>query len=112
MIATGFGEIFYSNCFNNGLLAAKVSPEDAQQLLNCLSDSKPQMLTIDVANQSITTCEFTCCFDIASRHKTMLLEGLDMLGATMKDLSLIEDFAQKHRQTFSWMSDLAGKRFD
>ncbi|MCI5895815.1 MAG: 3-isopropylmalate dehydratase small subunit [Candidatus Aphodousia sp.] len=112
VIATGFGEIFYSNCFNNGLLAAKVSPEDAQQLLNCLSDSKPQMLTIDVASQSITTCEFTCCFDIASRHKTMLLEGLDMLGATMKDFSLIEDFAQKHRQTFSWMSDLAGKRFD
>lgn len=33
VVAAGFGEIFYSNCFNNGLLAAKVTPEDAAQLI-------------------------------------------------------------------------------
>lgn len=112
VVATGFGEIFYSNCFNNGLLAAKVSPEDALQLMNSLSADNPREMTIDVVTQSISTGDLSCHFDIAPRHKTMLLEGLDMLGATMKDLELINSFAQKHRQQFSWMSDLAGKRLD
>ena len=86
--------------------------EEALQLMNSLSADDPREMTIDVVTQSISTGDLSCHFDIAPRHKTMLLEGLDMLGATMKDLELINSFAQKHRQQFSWMSDLAGKRLD
>ena len=41
VIASGFGEIFYSNCFNNGLLACRVSPEDAAAIMAALSDTTP-----------------------------------------------------------------------
>ena len=54
VVAAGFGEIFYSNCFNNGLLAAKVTPEDAAQLLSVLSDAVPVSLTIDLPAQTLS----------------------------------------------------------
>lgn len=48
-------------------------------------------------------------FFIAQRHQTMLLEGLDMLEATMKDIDLIKRFKTEHEKAFPWMSNLAGQ---
>ena len=111
VVAAGFGEIFYSNCFNNGLLAAKVSPQTAQELLSYLSETDPKELTVNVQKCEIQTTDGSRVwhFDLAQRHQTMLLEGLDMLEATMKDLDLIEQFKQEHEKAFPWMSGLAGR---
>ena len=111
VIAAGFGEIFYSNCFNNGLLAAKVSAETSEAIFACLSDTEAKELTVDVRNREIRTKDGSHVwhFDLADRHQTMLLEGLDMLEATMKDLDLIEQFRQEHEKAFPWMSGLAGR---
>ena len=48
VIAAGFGEIFYSNCFNNGLLAAKITPQTSTELFNYLSEENPKELTVSV----------------------------------------------------------------
>lgn len=111
VVAAGFGEIFYSNCFNNGLLAAKVSLQTSRELFEYLSDSEAKELTISVENREIRSADGSRVwhFDLADRHQTMLLEGLDMLEATMKDINLIEDVKKKHEKAFPWMSGLAGR---
>ena len=61
VIAPSFGEIFYSNCFNNGLLAARVTPEADERLLALLSAPTPQKLTISVEERTITTAAGEVC---------------------------------------------------
>lgn len=111
VIAAGFGEIFYSNCFNNGLLAARISPQTSAELFAYLSDAHPCKLTISVKDKKIRTEDGSKVwhFDLAERHQTMLLEGLDMLEATMKDIDSIQAFKEKHEKAFPWMSGLAGR---
>ncbi len=111
VVAAGFGEIFYSNCFNNGLLAAKVSAQTSQELLSYLSENEPKTLTVDVQRREIRTADGKQVwhFDLAERHQTMLLEGLDMLEATLKEQALIERFKKEHERAFPWMSGLAGR---
>lgn len=111
VVAAGFGEIFYSNCFNNGLLAAKISPQTSAELFNYLSDSEPQKLTVSVKDKEIRTLDGSnvWAFELAERHQTMLLEGLDMLESTMKELELIRKFKLAHEKAFPWMRNLAGR---
>lgn len=111
VIAAGFGEIFYSNCFNNGLLAAKITPQTSTELFNYLSEENPKELTVSVKEKIISSVDRTMHwkFDLAERHQTMLLEGLDMLETTMKELKLIENFKCEHEKAFPWMSKLAGR---
>ena len=111
VVAAGFGEIFYSNCFNNGLLAAKISPQTSAELFNYLSDSEPQKLTVSVKDKEIRTLDGSnvWAFELAERHQTMLLEWLDMLESTMKELELIRKFKLAHEKAFPWMSKLAGR---
>lgn len=109
VIAPGFGEIFYSNCFNNGVLAAKVTPEDGREILEAVTGETPVEVSIDVAKAEISCKGRTWKFNIAPRHQAMLLEGLDMVGSTLKDMELIEAFRKRHEAEFPWMAGLAGK---
>ncbi len=109
VVAPGFGEIFYSNCFNNGLLAARVTPEDSRRLFAALSDTTPIEATVDLESQTITAAGLVVSFTIAPRHKTMLAEGLDMIDATLKDLPAIEAFRARHEKAFPWMTGLPGR---
>ena len=109
VVAPGFGEIFYSNCFNNGLLAARVTPEASRRLFAAISDTTPVTATVDLASQTITAGDLVVPFTVAPRHKTMLAEGLDMIDATLKDLDAIEAFRAEHEKSFPWMTGLPGR---
>ena len=109
VVAPGFGEIFYSNCFNNGLLAARVTPEDGEAILAALSDTDPRELTVDVAAREIRLGERVWSFELGERHRTMLLEGLDMTGATLRELDAINAFRARHEAAFPWMAGLPAK---
>lgn len=109
VIAPSFGEIYYSNCFNNGLLCAKVSLEDMTQMFSLVSSETPTEATVNLETQTIELSGKRFSFAIAARHRTMLLEGLDMLQTTMKDLALIKSFKAQHEKQFPWMAGLAGK---
>lgn len=111
VIAPSFGEIFYSNCFNNGLLAAKVSAEDSRRLFKAISTEAPTDVTVDLeaCTISVPAKGLVISFAIAPRHRTMLLEGLDMVESTMKNISEIAAFRAKHEALFPWMTGLAGK---
>ena len=92
-------------------MAAKVSPQTSAELFEYLSDAQPCKLTISVKDKEIRTKDGSKVwhFDLAERHQTMLLEGLDMLEATMKDIDSIQAFKEKHEKAFPWMSGLAGR---
>lgn len=109
VIAPGFGEIFYSNCFNNGLLAAKVTPEAYAEISACISDELPVELTVSLEDITIACAGKSWSFEIGDRHRTMLLEGLDMVGATLRDLAAIDAYRRKHEAEFPWMAGLAAK---
>ena len=110
VIAPSFGEIFYSNCFNNGLLAARVTPEADERLLALLSAPTPQTLTISVEDRTITTAAGEVLpFTIGERHLTMLLEGLDAVETTMKDMDEIRRWKEAHEKAFPWMAGLPGR---
>ena len=110
VIAPSFGEIFYSNCFNNGLLAAKVSAEDSRRLFEIISTEEPTEITVDLeaCTISVPAKNLVIAFAVAPRHRTMLLEGLDMVESTMKSMPEIEAFRARHESRFPWMTRLAG----
>lgn len=110
VIAPSFGEIFYSNCFNNGLLAARVTPEADERLLALLSAPTPQTLTVSVEDRTITTAAGEVFpFTIGERHRTMPLEGLDAVETTMKDMDEIRRWKEAHEKAFPWMAGLPGR---
>lgn len=109
VIASGFGEIFYSNCFNNGLLACCVTPAASAEIMSVLSDVTPVELTVDLVAQEIRLGDKVWSFDVAPRHREMLMEGLDMTGATLRDLDEIKRFRAAHETAFPWMTGLPGK---
>ena len=110
VIAPSFGEIFYSNCFNNGLLAARVAPEAGERLLALLAAPTPQKLTVSVEDRTITEPGGEVFpFTIGERHRAMLLEGLDAVETTMKDLDDIRRWKDAHEKTFPWMAGLPGR---
>ena len=106
VIAPGFGEIFSSNSFTNGQLAARVTPEAAEEILAALSDEEPRTATLDVRTREIRIGDRVWPFELGERHRTMLLEGLDMTGTTLRELDVIRAFREKHEKAFPWMAGL------
>lgn len=110
IIAPGFGEIFYSNCFNNGLLAAKVTEAVSREIFECLSDVHPVKLTIDIRKKEICSCQGDVwTFAIAPRHQSMLINGLDMLETTLQQVDSIARFKMMHEERYPWMAQLPGQ---
>lgn len=109
IIAPSYGEIFYSNCFNNGLLAAKVSEADGIEILNTVGSKEPVSLTVDLERQTIINGAKTWSFTVAERHRYMLMNGLDLVGSTLQDKDAIEAFRLAHEAKYPWMAGLAAK---
>ena len=89
--------------------AADVAPEDAAAIMAALSDTTPVELTVDLVAQEIRAGDGVWSFEVAPRHRTMLMEGLDMIAATLRDMDEIERFRAVHEAEFPWMTGLAGK---
>ncbi|MCT9809574.1 3-isopropylmalate dehydratase small subunit [Acidovorax sp. Be4] len=111
VVASSFGEIFYSNAMNNRLLLAMVSPEDAQifqkeaRALEATGDALA--MDIDVARQQVSTAGHSAAFTLSPRHQRMFLQGQDWIGASMAYAPQIAEFAQQHWQRQPWVRDVA-----
>jgi 3-isopropylmalate/(R)-2-methylmalate dehydratase small subunit len=113
VIASSFAEIFYSNAMGNGLLLV-VLPEDQVQALMKEADDKggPISLDIDIENLTVRTMDHEFTFAMSARHRRMFLEGLDVIGLTLKYKAEIDAFAQKHWNEQPWVKDVARKTID
>ena len=96
VISTQFGDIFYNNCFKNGVLPIKVSPEDLEKLFDDAERGANATLTIDLPKQEIRGPDGgTLHFDIDVSRKHCLLNGLDEIGLTLEKAPAIEAYEKK-----------------
>ena len=108
VIASSFGEIFYSNAMNNRLMVV-ILPEDAVQALMDEADQRaePLRVTIDVQQLTVSSPQSCTPFSVSARHQRMFLDGLDMIGASLTYRAQIDAFAQQHWAAQPWVRDVA-----
>ena len=107
VIASGFGEIFYSNAMNNGLMLATVSEEDAQRLFAEAASGAPMQVRIDVERLEVISATGTASFTLSGRHQRMFMDGLDMLGSSLQHLPAIHAFAERWHAANPWLKNVA-----
>jgi 3-isopropylmalate/(R)-2-methylmalate dehydratase small subunit len=103
VISTSFADIFYNNCFKNGILPVIVSPEDLEKLMDDAERGANATLTVDLENQEIRGPDGGVVrFDIDPFRRKCLLEGLDDIGLTMQKAEKIEGFEEKAALARPW----------
>jgi len=93
IISTSFGDIFFQNCFQNGILPIVLGRSDVGKLMAYAESVDNPVLTVDLPRQSISNQSGTLIdFDVDPFRKQCMLEGLDEVGSTLKKLDQIEIF--------------------
>jgi 3-isopropylmalate/(R)-2-methylmalate dehydratase small subunit len=104
VISTRFGDIFYENCFQNGLLPIVVSPEDLEKLFDDASRGANATITVDLEAQEIRGPDGGVVhFDIDPFRKHCLLNGLDGIGRTMQKGGAIDSFERNAEAERPWV---------
>ncbi len=104
IISTSYADIFYNNCFKNGILAIRVSQEQLDKVMAEISANEGVRFTVDLENQQVITPAgngFT--FEIDPFRKGNLLSGLDDIGLTLKHVDKISAYEVQHKQNFPWL---------
>ena len=104
VISTSFADIFFNNCFKNGILPI-VLPQDAVDVL--MEDARKganARMTVDLENQTVTSSDgVVFSFEMDPFRKRCLLNGLDDIGLTLQDQDAIRAFEAKHQQSSPWL---------
>ena len=103
VISTSFADIFYNNCFKNGILPI-VMPQDVVDVL--MQDARKganARQTVDLAAQTVTTSDGRVFgFEVDSHRKHCLLNGLDDIGLTLEKVSAIDSYEKKAKMLHPW----------
>jgi 3-isopropylmalate/(R)-2-methylmalate dehydratase small subunit len=103
VISTSFGDIFYNNCFKNGILPIRVSQEDLDKLFDDAERGANATLTIDLPNQEIRGPDGgKVKFEIDPFRKHCLINGLDDIGLTMEKKASIDTYEEKLKRERAW----------
>jgi 3-isopropylmalate/(R)-2-methylmalate dehydratase small subunit len=104
VIATSFADIFYNNCFKNGILPIRVSQENWEKLLDDAQRGANATITVDLATQTVKGPDGgSISFDIDAHRKHCLLNGLDDIGLTLQKADAISGFEGKLAQDRPWV---------
>jgi 3-isopropylmalate/(R)-2-methylmalate dehydratase small subunit len=103
IIAPSFADIFYNNCFKNGILPITLPQEEIDKLIDDASRGDNARLTIDLEAQEIRGPDGGVIkFDIDPFRKRCLMEGLDDIGLTLEKAGHIEEFEARARHEHPW----------
>jgi 3-isopropylmalate/(R)-2-methylmalate dehydratase small subunit len=104
VISTSFADIFYNNCFKNGILPITVSQEDLDKLFDDADRGSNATLTVDLEKQEIKGPDGgTIRFEIDPFRKKCLMEGLDDIGLTMVKKASIDAYEAKAKENRAWL---------
>ena len=104
VISTDFADIFYNNCFKNGILPIRVSADDLAKLMDDAERGANAMLTVDLASQEIRGPDGGMVkFELDAFRKHCLIEGLDDIGLTMVDAPAISAYEKKTSASRPWL---------
>lgn len=103
IISTSFGDIFYNNCFKNGVLPIRVSPEELEKLFDDADRGANATLTVDLEKQEIRGPDGGCIrFDLDPFRKHCMLNGLDDIGLTLEKKPAINTYEAKAHESRPW----------
>ncbi len=106
VIAPSFADIFFNNCFNNGLLPIVLDEAIVDDLFARVAANEGYQLTINLPEQCVTTPEGNSySFEVDANRKHRLLNGLDDIGITLNSADAIKTYEQKWRQQSPWLFD-------
>ena len=104
VISTSFADIFYNNCFKNGILPIKVSADERDALMADAKDVDHPELAVDLVNQTITRPNGpVISFEIDPFRKQCLLDGLDDIGLTLEKKEAITSYEEGRKTTHPWL---------
>jgi 3-isopropylmalate/(R)-2-methylmalate dehydratase small subunit len=104
VIAPSFADIFFNNCFKNGILPIKLPKEEIAKLMDDASRGANALLTIDLEKQEITGPDGGCIrFEVESFRKHCLLNGLDDIGLSLEKAPKIDSFESKQQSSAPWL---------
>jgi 3-isopropylmalate/(R)-2-methylmalate dehydratase small subunit len=105
VISTSFADIFYSNCFQNGLLPVVLKPEEVQQLI-AEAKGGNHLVTVDLESQTVVSPSGrTFHFGIDPQRKAKMLQGLDSIGETLQAAKDIDLYEMKRALAQPWLED-------
>lgn len=104
VISTSFADIFYNNCFKNGILPVIVTDEELNLLMNDAEKGSNARMVIDLESQLIETSDGEVIkFDVDQHRKHCLINGLDDIGLTMEKMESIDLFEKKMAKNTPWI---------
>ena len=104
LIAPSFADIFYNNCFNNGLLPVTLPREIVRELFAEVEATEGYKLSVDLAAQTVTTPAGRAIhFEIDPFRREALLQGLDNIGWTLSHSDEIQAYEEKRKQVAPWV---------
>ncbi|MGD1935812.1 MAG: 3-isopropylmalate dehydratase small subunit [Candidatus Phaeomarinobacter sp.] len=104
IISTSFADIFYNNCFQNGILPIVLPKADVDKLMDDAERGSNAVISIDLEAQEIKGPDGgTISFEIDAFRKHCLLNGLDAIGLTMQQADAIDTFEGKDKAARSWV---------
>ena len=103
VIAESFADIFYNNCFKNGLLALNLKKSEISKIFENFNENSAQSIEIDLINQMLYFGDFEFKFELDDYKKKCLLEGLDEIGASLKFSNQIKSFEKNYQLKNPWL---------
>jgi 3-isopropylmalate/(R)-2-methylmalate dehydratase small subunit len=104
IIAPSFADIFFNNCFKNGLLPIKLAADKVDTLFKAVAEQEGFKLKVDLEQQTITAPDGAAHkFEVDAFRKHCLLNGLDDIGLTLQHVDAIKAFEVKHKATQPWL---------
>jgi 3-isopropylmalate/(R)-2-methylmalate dehydratase small subunit len=104
IIAPSFADIFFNNCFKNGILPIKLDAAIVDQLFNEVMTQPGYKLSVDLEQQRVTTPSGqSFAFEVDAHRKYCLLNGFDDIGLTLRQVDKIKIFEAKHAAAQPWL---------
>ena len=103
VIAESFADIFYNNCFKNGLLALCLKKSEISKIFENFNENSAQSIEIDLINQVLYYGYSEFKFELDDYKKKCLLEGLDEIGASLKFTDQIKSFEKNYQIKNPWL---------
>ena len=104
VISESFADIFYNNCFKNGILPIKLSKESIDILMNDASKGENARISVDLEEQIVSATDGTIFkFEVDAFKKHCLLNGLDDIGLTYQKIESVDKFEEKQAKISPWL---------
>lgn len=104
VIAPSYADIFYNNCFKNGILPLKLSEEQVEDLFQRTAKHDGYQLTVDLEKKTISdSYGLNIAFDLDEHRRQFLLQGLDDIGLTLKHEDAITAYEAKHTERLAYV---------